>query len=243
MLPNSTSEEQFNPFSYCRTELRNRSKLISVHLLMADVVRSPFFFLKPFDLIVLKMSFRTGAHEALNIVRTITGALNGRHLIYFDGDDDLCVQWPEILPYVDLYVKKQLFRDRNQYLKRFVGKSNLTDFIGRSYNYSFANDLVATETKPLPVEQIAKLRIGCNLASDRNILRLYERAVRGSIAHEKTNDVVFRGSVPNNWMYYLRREIEPVLERLGQRYHIVMPVNRVPIDEYYREMRSSRILR
>ena len=42
-------------------------------------------------------------------------------------------------------------------------------------------------------------------------------------------------------MYYLRKEIGPVLERLGKRYHVIAPVNRVPIEEYYLEMQSSRI--
>lgn len=238
----STSEEQFNPFSFCRPELRDRSKVISTHLLITDVLRSPTLLLRPFDVVILKLSFRADPREILNIVRTIAGALNGRRLIYFDGDDDLCIQWPSILPYVDLYVKKQLFRDRIEYLKRFVGKSNLTDFVHRRYNYSFAEDPVATGTEPLAMEHLPKLRVGCNLASDRNILKLYNRAEPESIGQAKTNDVVFRGSVPNNnWMYYLRREIEPALERLGKSYRIIAPVDRVPVDEYYREMQRSRI--
>lgn len=237
----STSEEQFNPFSFCRSELRDRWKVISTHLLITDVLRLSAFVLRSFDVVILKLSFRTGAEESLNIVRTIASALNDRRLIYFDGDDDLAVQWPGILRYVDLYVKKQVFRDRSQYLKRFVGKSNLTDFVHRKYNYNFSDDPVATETSPLSVEHISKLCIGCNLASDRNIVELYDRVRIGSSRQTKSNDVIFRGSVPNDWMRFLRREVGPALERLNNRYRIIMPVHRVSIDEYYREMQSSRI--
>ena len=237
----ATSEEQFNPFSFYRTELRDKLKLIAVHLLLDDVLQSPKRFLKYFDIVILKISFRTTAQEALNIVRSIKASLDGRRLIYFDGDDDLCVQWPKILPYVDLYVKKHLFRDRGQYLKRFVGKSNLTDYVYSHYNYSFSDDPIASETEPLPIEQLSKLAVGCNLASDRNIFKLYmDRRLR-PIEGPKDYDIVFRGSLPNDWMYYLRGDIGPALERLGKRFRIITPVDRVPTDEYYREMQASKI--
>lgn len=236
-----TSEQQFDPFSLYRTELRDKLKLISVHLLLRDALRSPKLILRSFDTVILKMSFETNANEALDIVRTIDAALDGRRLIYFDGDDDLCVQWPQILPYVDLYVKKHLFRDRNQYLKRFIGKSNLTDFVHQRYNYSFSDNPIATQTGPLLKEQLSKLSIGSNLASDRNIVELYRQLQPRPVQSSKEHDVVFRGSVPNNWMYYLRRDIAPALERLGERYRIILPTNQVPTEEYYREMQSSRI--
>ena len=235
------SEQQFNPFSLYRAELRDKLKLISLHLLLRDVLRSPNLILRSFDVVILKMSFETSTKEALDIVRSIKGALNGRRLIYFDGDDDLCVQWPEILPYVDLYVKKHLFHDRNQYLKQFVGKSNLTDFVHQRYNYSFSDNPIATETRPLPIEQLSKLSIGSNLALDHNIVELYSQLQLRPERSAKENDIVFRGSVPNNWMNYLRKDIVPALGRLGDRYRIILPTNRVPIEEYYREMESSRI--
>jgi hypothetical protein len=236
-----SSEQQFDPFALYRTELRDRLKLIAVHLLLRDVLQSPKLIISAFDIVILKMSFETDANEALDIVRTIEGALNGRRLIYFDGDDDLCVQWPRILPHVHLYVKKHLFRDRNQYLKRFVGKSNLTDFVHQRYNYSFSDNPVATETQPLPIEQLSKLSIGSNLGSDRNIVKLYRKLQLHPVQSANEHDVVFRGSVPNDWMYYLRKDIAPALGRLGERYRIILPTNRVPTGEYYREMQSSRI--
>lgn len=237
----STSEEQFNPFFFCRGELRDRSKVIFSHLLMEDVLRAPSLIIKSFNIIILKISFRTDARQVVNMVRTLAGALDGRRLIYFDGDDDVCIQWPEILPYIHLYVKKQLFQDRKQYLKGFVGKSNLTDFVHHKYGYSFAEDAVATETKPVAVEHISKLRVWCNLAADRNIFNLYKKIQSQSARQAKVNDVVFRGSVPNDWMYHLRRDIEPALKRLGKRYRVITPVDRVPVHEYHREMQSSRI--
>jgi hypothetical protein len=236
-----TSEEQLVPFSSHRFELRDRLKLVSMHLLLKDVLRSPKFILRPFDIVVLKLSFRTNPFDALSIVRAIRGAIDAGRIIYFDGDDDLCVQWPQILPYVDLYVKKHLLRDRSQYLNRFIGKSNLTDFVHRRYDYSFAQDPISTETTPVPPEQLPKLNVGYNLAMDRNIFRLYGERQSRATDEARDTDVVFRGSVPKDWIYYLRKDIEPALKRLEKSYRVIFPTRRVSIDEYYREMRTSKI--
>jgi len=235
----ATSEEQFNCFSFCRAELRELN-IISVHLLLSDVLRSARLMLRPFDVIVLKMSFRTDPKEVLNVVSELKLALNGRRLIYFDGDDDLCVQWPEILDHVDIYVKKHLFSDRKQYLKRYVGKSNLTDFVSHSYKVSFSDNPVSTETMPLKAEQLSKLRAGINLASDKKILKYYVDR-RPHSANARENDIVFRGSVPNDWIKYLRRDIGSTLSRLRNRYQVITPDKRVLESEYYREMESSKI--
>ena len=42
-------------------------------------------------------------------------------------------------------------------------------------------------------------------------------------------------------MYYLRKDIGPALERLGKYYHVITPFSRVPIEEYYLELQSSKI--
>src|ERR1700733_14022784 len=57
----TTSEEQFNPFSLCPTELRDRHKIISTHILISDLLRAIVLLAAPFDVIILKLSFRRTA--------------------------------------------------------------------------------------------------------------------------------------------------------------------------------------
>lgn len=239
----STSEEQLNPFFWYRSELRTKMRLISIHLLLKDVLRAPKLILSPFDIVILKMSFRTRPQEALRIVQTIRGAVNDKRIIYFDGDDDLCIQWPAIFPYIDLYVKKHLFRDRTQYVNRFVGKTNLTDFVHHHFGYSFSDDPVAAESGPVPMEHLVKLCVGVNLAGDRKIMSLYSNTQVTFITGARENDVVFRGNVPkpSDWMYYLRKDIEPALKRLQKSCRVIAPKARVSADEYYEEMLKSKI--
>ena len=171
----STSEEQLNVFSSYRSELREKLCVISAHLPLKLVLCAPKFILSAFDIVILKMSFRTSSQESLRIAQTLRDSINHKRMIYFDGDDDLCVQWPAILPYVDLYVKKHLFRNKSQYLNRFIGKSNLTDFVHRHFGYSFSDDPIAAASGRVPADQLGKLQVGFNLALDSKILWLYNR--------------------------------------------------------------------
>jgi Glycosyl transferases group 1 len=236
-----TSEEQFSPFSTYRSELRNKLGVISLHLLLKDVLRAPKVLLESFDVILLKMSFQTGRNQVHDIVRRIRSAAGSRPVVYFDGDDDLCVQWPEILPFVDLYVKKHVFSDRNQYLNRYVGKTNLTDYVHRQYGYSFADNIHAQETGPVASDQVGKIVLGGNIALDTNIMALHARMPANRPDSSKTVDVMFRGNVPKDWLQYLRKDIEPSLVRLQDSYRVIIPQKRVSREEYYAEMIDSKI--
>jgi hypothetical protein len=236
-----TSEEQFSPFSTYRSELRNELGMISLHLLLQDVLRAPKLLLESFDVILLKISFRTGRDQVHDIVRRIRGAAGSRPIVYFDGDDDVCVQWPEILPYVDLYVKKHIFSDKNQYLNRYVGKTNLTDYVHRQYGHSFADNIHAQETGPVASDQLGKIVIGGNIALDTNIMALYAKMRSNGPDSPKAVDIMFRGNVPKDWLHYLRKDIEPSLVRLRESYRVIIPQKRVGREEYYREMIDSKI--
>ena len=56
------------------------------------------------------------------------------YLIYFDNADSTGQFHSEVLPYVDIYFKKQLLKDRSLYTKYLFGKRLFTDFYARNYN-------------------------------------------------------------------------------------------------------------
>lgn len=244
-----TSEEQFSPFSFYRSELRSKTGLISARLLLKDVLRAPKLILSRFDIIAIKLYYRTPASEALEAIGTIRTTAPQMRIIYFDGDDDLNIQWPALLREVDKYVKKHVFRDRENYLRSFVGKSNLHDYVHRRYGHAFTeNDygyyngkgVLIRESGQVPKDQIAKIAPGFNLALDQPIMRLYAAAKRRPDI-EKDTDVVFRGNVPNDWTRYLRDGVEPILKRLSSSYRVITPKSRVSRDKYYREMATTKI--
>ncbi len=236
----ATSDEQFRPFHSYRAELRKSLGLISLHLLASDIERAPKLILSHFDVVILKLSFLTSTQDAARIVAAIKGAITNQRFVYFDGDDDLCVRLPEVVSDVDAYVKGHLFRDRQQYLNRFVGKSNLTDFVHKQFGVSFADDPCALEAVPVPFEQISKIALGCNLAVGGPIERIREK-ISTYPAVAKDIDIVFRGNVPADWMGHLRKGVAPALKRLQKTCRVIVPDTRVNPEEYYREMLRSKI--
>ena len=236
-----TSEEQYNPFAAFRSMLKTDARVVSAHFMVKDVLASPRRLLSSFDAIGLKLSFRMSEADTLAIVRKIREIAGTRPVIYFDGDDDICVNHPEILRYVDLYVKKHLFADHDNYLRSYIGKSNLTDYVHNRYGLSFADDPYATETRPVDKDQLAKIVTGWNLALDSNILALYSRVLAAPPSEERVVDVMFRGAVPHNWLRFLRQDIAPALQRLSASCQVIVPTSRVDREEYYREMMRSKI--
>jgi len=236
-----TSEEQLHPFVLYRSELRRKLKVISLHLLVEDVLKLPALAFKSFDVIGLKLSFRMPAARVSEIGRQISALAGNRPLVYFDGDDDVCIMHPEILSWVNVYVKKHMFRDRSWYLQRFVGKSNLTHFVHCKYNYSFEDNPHAKECRAVDGTHLHKIVLGWNLALDSNIVELFASVTTDPKPMERDVDIMFRGNVPKDWLFYLRKDIEPALEKLRSTYNVIVPRERVSRDEYYREMMRSKI--
>jgi hypothetical protein len=235
------NQMQFAPFFVYRKALRLRFGFVFKQMLLEDALRHTNA-IRGFDLIFVKLLFTRQDAQAQKIIKHIHAAKGQAKLIYFDGDDDVCIQWPDIFPYLDLYVKKHVFSDLDQYGRTFVGKSNLTDYVASRWGVSFADNIIPN-SKPLPPEQRDKLFLGYNLVLDDNISReLYFANLAPESIVPKENDVVCRATVaPDTWIYHLRKDVTPKLQTLTPKYKVLMPIKRVPQKEYYREMLSSKI--
>jgi Glycosyl transferases group 1 len=243
-----TSEEQFNGFWMYRSLLRKKLGLISIRLCLNDALQAPAGFLSLFNVIILKLSYRTERSRALGIVEAMRNMNKTARIIYFDGDDDLCIQWPEILSIVDLYVKKHIFSDKKDYLRRFVGKSNLHDYVHHKYGHHFSakdfgDDKVILWSGPVPETKLEKITLGYNLALDQKIVKLFSTGDRYLKYSNRTNDILFRGTIPPHdiWLSHLRKSFEPILDKLGSDFHVIVSDKRLSEDLYYKEMANSKI--
>lgn len=234
-----TSEQQLAPLDTHRSALRTELGVVFGRTLVRDALGMSPSELGRFDALLLKLSYRTPAAEALRLVRTLRERAGTRvRLVYLDGDDDLCVQWPELLEHLDLYVKKQVFRDRTEYERPRVGKTNLTDYVARTFGVSFEHDPIPS-SRGVSRQHLHKIIPGWNVALDEKIRALHRVA---PTLVERDVDVICRASVaPNVWIHPLRAPVAPILERLAPEHRVLTPAARVSQDAYYREMRRSRI--
>jgi hypothetical protein len=240
-LEMSTSEEQFSPFHRHRDELRTRLNVLLNHVRLDRVMASPQSALAEADVIGLKLAFDKKAYQAEYFVRTIEAAKpKGAKLIYFDGDDDSAILWPSMLPFVDLYVKKHLFRDPEMYSRRFIGKSNLTDYVARKFGVTYDNDIIQGETTPVDPRYLDRLYLGYNLALDDKIVGIYQKTRDAWRNRDRPNDVASRLSL-RGWESHLRKDVAPILATLPPQYKTISPTEKVSQEEYDRELSSSKI--
>lgn len=246
------SDEQMYPFRHYRDSLRDDHGVVTQEFRLDDVAANGFRALRRFDYVGFKLTYRTDRDEAIRTVAKLRSALGpDKTILYLDGDDDSCVQWPEILKDVDLYLKKHVFSDRNDYTKTYLGKSNLHDYAVREFghvlsplDYGDAGNvpLVIESAGPVPQEQIGKIHTSWNIGLDRKIIDLYQSLRATPYSHDREFDLAFRGSVKREtFTYYLRRDVEDRLRPLEERYKLLIGSKRVSQEEYYQEMRNSRI--
>lgn len=81
-------------------------------------------------------------------------------IIWLDDSDSTSVTHFELLPEIDLYLKKQLLKDKASYTKPLYCDRLYTDFYNREYNIS---DETPYQSKPLDISLSNKVHLSWNL--------------------------------------------------------------------------------
>lgn len=164
----------------------------------------------------------------------------GVRVVLFDGDDDLGVLWKNALSLSDLAIKKHAYRDRSDYARTTIGKSNLTDHVARTYGRSFETDIIRT-SGPVPARDLDKIRVGWNIALDDKIHDL-AHDLPAPDHDRKDIDILCRASVAEHvWIHPMRDAVVTRAGALSDRWRVHTPTDRVPPAAYYDELRRSRI--
>ena len=237
-----TSEQQFAPFRRFAAALRGSLGLVTRSLSVERATAMRPGQLAAYDIIGLKFSFRANEAAALALARRIRQAIAGQatRLVYFDGDDDINILWPELVAITDLYVKKHIYRDRSQYGVVRRGKSNLTDWVAREYGRSFDENEIP-RSRPLDPGLASRVWAGWNIGLDDKIADLARR-VPAPAAEPRPIDVCSRAVVADDaWIFPLRNPVVRQLECMSASMAVLVPRERVSQERYYDEMRSAKI--
>ncbi len=165
----------------------------------------------------------------------------GTRFLYFDGDDDLGILWPQILRKVDIYVKNQVAVDRTFYLRSTLGKSNLTHYVATHHGTSFEQNEVPRSIPVADKADLDKIFPGWNLGASNYIYKLFKHS-RAEPTPQKDIDVCCRVHIPqSSWLAPLRLAAIGELERLGDEYRVVAATDRIPPAKFQDELKRSRI--
>ena len=237
-----TSEQQFAPIVRHAAALRRRFGVVVQQVSLERALMLQPSALASADILGLKLSFKCPAAEAERITSQFRSMLAGRKakLVYFDGDDDACIQWPKVLRTVDSYVKKHVFADPQAYGRRYAGKSNLTDYVAREHGASFDANIVP-QSGPVERADLAKLHLGWNIGLDDKIADLAQSIARLDPV-EKDIDIGSRAFVkPEVWIHPLRDKLVDRIDAMAGSLRVLAPRERASQEQYYRELLRSRI--
>jgi hypothetical protein len=234
-----TTQQQFAPLFRHRAEVRRRLAVVLRRTTIDDVLRGSHA-LGNYDLLIVQFSFTTPETVAMDTIRRLSEMRGSTPLVYFDGDDDICIQWGGLLEHVDLYVKKAVFSDPRMYLRQFVGKTNLTDYVSRVHGTSFErNDIPRSGIVASP--HLSKIYLGYCLGLGDMIAGLSQRIPDFPMG-VRDIDVICRSVCPpDKWIYPFRGPLADRLSPLQGRFQVLLPGQRVPQSQYYAEMLRSRI--
>jgi hypothetical protein len=213
------------------------------HISIAGALDLSDSALASFDVIGVQFPFFTPTDEVESVIDCLRAraAFHSR-FVYFDGDDDLGILWPQLLKKVDLYVKNHLFADRSRYLEGpTIGKSNLTDYVATHHGTSFDSDPIPRSVVVADKADMGKLFLGWNLGGARAIFRQLKKFERARWPRRDI-DVSCRVSIPpGGWIAPLRMTAIQQLELLGGEFRVIATTDRIPPTEYQAELRRSRI--
>jgi hypothetical protein len=178
-----------------------------------------------------------------------------RIVFFDDADGSGCTRF-EVMPFVDLYLKKQLFRDLSVYGRPLYGRELHSDY----YHHRFGvTDSTYHRRRPLDPCQEPKLRLAWNLGvgsfplqkysqrlgvamarcgGERLAFRLHRHPLRYTASNRQLHDVHarFSSSIPRPSVFFQRHLL---LQRVVG--HPSFLTGLVPPKQYREEIRNAKI--
>jgi hypothetical protein len=174
-------------------------------------------------------------------------------IVWLDDSDSTGVTHFELLPHIDLYLKKQLLKDRTLYAKPLYGDRIFTDYYHRALGITDAKPF---QSKPLDMSQAHKVHLSWHIGLGDMTGDILPRPVKWlrsklppkypttlpGLDGPRPIDVMFRGS-----RKYDRETVSYHRERIGEVLDGMSGLNMVlagfvSIRQYIRETEQSKIV-
>jgi hypothetical protein len=137
-LDNAIAISQVQPFFYYQSDLMARYNTDLRAISLSDFIDSEKASPRGADTVAFQTWFDLDDDVRSRIFQTLSANHPGAKVVYLDWFAPLDLRLAESLDEkVDLYVKKQLFRDRSEYDKATYGATNLEQYYGQLYGLEF----------------------------------------------------------------------------------------------------------
>ncbi len=240
------------PFIHFETELRRQLNLYIWEITSNDLEEKRRY-IDAFkgDIIILSVPVRSENGRILSkkVVRDfITGIPEDKRqkIIFFGPSDDPISPYFDILPYVRLFMLPFTFKDAEAYEQTYKGGSLFAHAVSEIYDFEpteeseYREELFSSQAEP---QYLDKLTISWNFTHWRRLLKLFDSQNNKCLNHrERPIDVSCRFNPYAGWCKKHRIETYNVLQGLSDRYNIIASPDKIPVEEYFKEIEDSKIL-
>lgn len=201
----------------------------------------------PSDLVLVTSSWREDPERTRKTFEDLGRIQRKPPIVYLDTFDPASSPFFSILPHVDLFVKKQILKDRQAYSRDWIGGMPLSDFVARTYHHDLHGWHFGSR---VPEGYHDRLFVGWNLGTARHL----RRSLFLSLARIRPEwsaralDVHYRVSLgevdPKDWYTVHREAMLTAVSPLQSEFKVVAGAGksaRVPLKTYQAEMRSTRL--
>ncbi len=235
-----SSEQQYNLILRHRKALRKNHKILITRVLLKRALKLKAYKLSKYNYIGLKLHFLKGEEKYLNTVKHFYEFKNkSTKLICFDGDDGMTILFPDSLSYFDLYFKKHIFSDKNNYLKKYLGGTSLTNYLVSSGFFDLSL-LENQEALPVKEEFLNKIYYTWNIGLSDSI---YDLILSNIEPKDKPIDIVCRATYrnKNDYREFFRKPAIDKINQLGKIYNVSASSKRISIVKYTKELLLAKI--
>lgn len=200
------------------------------------------------DVAVLMTDWKESFDDTARVFESLHSDPQRPKIIYYDTFDSTSTPYFGLLPFVDLYVKKQLLTPLNHYRDDLAGGNVMADYFVRNHGF----DLDGWEHgSTLPLEFESKIALGWNLGSANILLKglLQGYAKRKPKWEDRKLDVHYRVNLTSeegrDWYSFHRLMWRDALAPLEGKCRTVAKAGRsgrIPLEQFNEELQSSKIM-
>lgn len=252
------------PLLWASKELRKRgfdvsfSGIPSINALLHEDWRKQFCHIKKTDIVFIAFHQKSEfcllpQKDRISILKDIRN--KNIKIVWLDCSDSTGTCLFDVLPYVDLYLKKQVLKDKHQYMKPMIGQRIYIDYYAKSLGLEGIEDETTSGTIE-NVDDIHKIDVSWNVSLWNNprsgaLRKLYKLLAKDSFREkdcypaESKRDIkiFFNGTIPNqdNALTYQRKELIKLINHLEQD-DCEAPTDLLQRDVYVDKMKRSLLL-
>jgi len=233
---NAISKSQIYPFYFYKKELKNKWG-VEFREVGFEESEGRFYSLIPnADVVFFQPWFKKGEVRIVELLQDIRKINSTAKIIFLDVSAPLDIRYAKgVEPFVDLYLKKQLYSNYSDYKKPTQGDTNLVEYYNSLYNLPEAERV--QNDAPLGFEN--KLILGPSFFTSCEMLPVLFLSKK-PVFDKKTIDVHARLAATGSPWYQKMRE-HSLIRCKEYETNSIITSSLVSKTQYWKELRSARI--